>query len=208
MTTKTYSTALSSRQLFNNIKYYSDNNCSAAGDSRIPSMMVQDCGDGSFHYHCGKSSKSELSYRGNVCNTLFGKLTVESREEGSILIVTSKNGKIPVKYWLIFFACVGMIGFTAIATIIVRFPLIIPPFIAAILAALLIVRQYAVCRKYMEKLLTERILADDSNHTRDTVSKTNIFSQQSAALPDWTCPSCGRINAGYVGTCGCGTRKS
>ena len=100
-----------------------------------------------------------------------------------------------------------MYSFTAIATIILGVPLFIPPLIAAVLAALLIARQYSVCGKYIEKLITTRILVDDSNRTRDTVSKTNVFSKETAALPDWKCPSCGRTNAGYVGTCGCGTRK-
>ena len=207
MNDKTYFSALSSRQLFNNIKYYSDNESSAAGDSRIPSLMVQDCGDGSFRYHCGKSSKSELSYRGKVCDTLYGKLNIESREEGSVLNVTYKKGKIPVKYWLIFFACVGMIGFTAIATIILGIPLFIPPVLAAIIAALWIARQYMICQQYMDRLIDSRILVDDGNRTRGTVSTTNYFSGETAAAREWVCPSCGKSNAGYVGTCGCGKGK-
>lgn len=38
---------------------------------------------------------------------------------------------------------------------------------------------------------------------KDTNTKNNALNNTNS----WKCTSCGRVNANYVGTCGCGTRK-
>lgn len=42
-----------------------------------------------------------------------------------------------------------------------------------------------------------------------STSPSNAFLNQTPIVPkdSWKCPECGRYNANYVGTCGCGTRK-
>jgi len=71
-----------------------------------------------------------------------------------------------------------------------------------------------------------------SNHERQEREKTTIYSSNTTstsrtynsslfkdmdnsrapkgqvAKGEWTCPTCGRVNQNYVGTCGCGTTKN
>lgn len=43
------------------------------------------------------------------------------------------------------------------------------------------------------------------NHTAVPSQTSNV--EQIIPKASWKCPQCGRYNANYVGTCGCGTRK-
>ena len=68
--------------------------------------------------------------------------------------------------------------------------------------------------EYLEDIEKRLSAAESNQPSRATVYK-NINSnfsaapinQKTAESDEWKCPSCGRINKNYVGTCGCGQRK-
>ena len=50
---------------------------------------------------------------------------------------------------------------------------------------------------------------DKSSLEKDYVSRGLGYERKLTELPDgWRCQRCGQLNAGYVGSCGCGCDKS
>ncbi len=73
----------------------------------------------------------------------------------------------------------------------------------------------AFALEYLEDIKSQ-LSAMDTNASNTAPIFKNI-SESAAQSPvkkitqpasdEWKCPSCGRINKNYVGTCGCGQRK-
>lgn len=58
---------------------------------------------------------------------------------------------------------------------------------------------------YNEKLLNNSM--DDTKTVRIEPKGSAPINGESAMANSWTCPTCGKINAKYIGKCGCGTYK-
>ena len=58
---------------------------------------------------------------------------------------------------------------------------------------------------YNEKLLNNSM--DDTKTIRIEPKGSAPINGESAMANSWTCPTCGKINAKYIGKCGCGTYK-
>ncbi len=69
-------------------------------------------------------------------------------------------------------------------------------------------REGAEQLKIYKDLLDQGVLnQQEFNRKKDEILSGS--SEDNALPPNfWRCPSCGRINAGYVGTCGCGQQKT
>lgn len=46
-----------------------------------------------------------------------------------------------------------------------------------------------------------------TNSQMSTTIKNDIEAKKEPTRNEWKCPNCGKINANYVGSCGCGTKK-
>lgn len=60
------------------------------------------------------------------------------------------------------------------------------------------------------RLLEYRELKDNVTTDPAEINKieTALTNNRKPGKDEWKCPNCGKINANYVGTCGCGTSKS
>lgn len=81
--------------------------------------------------------------------------------------------------------------------------------IALLVASLAsIVEHTRISARLLEYRELKDSIATDPTTGESSVQPVVLTDNRKPGINEWKCPNCGKINANYVGTCGCGTAKS